>query len=134
MPHEKIRHYLQSIESLVRKLKNVYVERYEEEILTGNRSNIRLKIRFQSGALLEINEAVVVEGGSLEHLGFRYHFQDHHNQLIFRYDNTPHFPKLSNFPDHKHSLNAVAGCVRPKFNEVLDEAVSWERCKIPFTF
>ena len=86
MPHEKIQHYLQSIGSLVRKLKNVYVKKYEEEILTANRSNIRLKIRFQSGALLEINE----------------------------------------LPDHKHSLNAVAGCVRPKFNEVLDEAFSWK--------
>ncbi len=32
MPHEKIQQYLESIESLVRKLKNAYVERYEEEI------------------------------------------------------------------------------------------------------
>jgi hypothetical protein len=51
MPHEKIQHNLQSFESLVRKLKNAYVERYEEEILTANRANIRLKIRFQSGDL-----------------------------------------------------------------------------------
>ncbi len=126
MPHEKIQQYLESIESLVRKLKNAYVERYEEEILTAKRSNIRLKIRFQSGALLEINEAIVVESGFLKHLGFRYHFQDHRNQIIFQYDNTPHYPKLSNFPEHKHSLNAVVGCRRPKVNEVLDEAVSWE--------
>lgn len=127
MPHEKLRQYLESIEALVRKLRNTYIERYEEEILTAERSNLRLKIRFQSGALLEINEAVVIENGSLEHLGFRYHFQDQRNQLIFRYDNTPHFPKLSNFPDHKHSSNAVAGCTRPDFNAVLDEAVSWDK-------
>lgn len=129
MLHERIQQYLESIEALVRKLRNAYIERYEEESLTAERANIRLKIRFQSGALLEINEAIVIEDGFLEHLGFRYHFQDQRNQLIFRYDNTPHFPQLSNFPDHKHSSTAVVGCTRPDLTEVFDEAVSWEKMR-----
>ena len=31
--------YLNAIEPLIRKLKNVYVERYEEEIIADNRIN-----------------------------------------------------------------------------------------------
>ena len=39
-----------------------YVERYEEEHLTSNRVNLRIRIRFADGYLLELNESAVVEG------------------------------------------------------------------------
>jgi hypothetical protein len=45
--------YLKSIEQAIRKLEGVYVERYEEEILTVNRVNLRIRIRFQTGYMLE---------------------------------------------------------------------------------
>jgi hypothetical protein len=45
MPHERMQQYLESIEALVRKLRNAYIERYEEESLMAERANIRLKIR-----------------------------------------------------------------------------------------
>nr|WP_253881088.1 MULTISPECIES: DUF6516 family protein [Microcystis] len=38
----------------------------------------------------------------MEFLDYRYHFQDEQNNLVFRYDSTPHFPNLSTFPHHKH--------------------------------
>jgi len=43
--------HLSEVEAVVRKLKEVYVERYEEEILTDNRVNLRIRIRFKSGYL-----------------------------------------------------------------------------------
>jgi Family of unknown function (DUF6516) len=33
---------------------------------------------------------------------YSYHWADADNQLIKRWDNTPHFPDLPSFPDHMH--------------------------------
>jgi len=73
--HEVLMAYLEQIESAVTCLPNVYVERYEEEIITPLRANLRIRIRFASGRLLEVNEAVIIEEGQLRHLDYRYHCQ-----------------------------------------------------------
>jgi hypothetical protein len=122
MLHELISHYLQEIESAVQGLEDVYVERYEEEILTPRRVNLRVRLRFLDGHLLEVNEAVIVEAGHLKSLSYRYHFQDKHNRLIFRYDNAPHFQNLPGFPHHKHVYNDVLSSTKPSVLQVLEEA------------
>lgn len=119
---DALRDYFERIESAVLDLEGVYVERYQEEILTADRANLRIRIRFSEGFLLELNEAVVVEAGTIMQLDYRYHFQDERSRLIFRYDNTPHFPGLKHFPHHKHSESAVTDCERPSIPEVLEEA------------
>ena len=113
--------YLAQIEASIRTLKNAYIERYEEEIITTNRINLRVRIRFQNGHLLEINEATIVDEELQIHLGYRYHFQDEHNHLVFRYDNTPHFPKLDNFPHHKHLREEVIGIAEPSIFQIIAE-------------
>ncbi len=119
---DKLAKYLLKVESAIRRLKSVYVERYEEEILTANRINLRIRIRFRQGHLLEINEAVIIEAGMISKLDYRYHFQDKHNKLIFRYDNTPHFPDFHNFPHHKHLPQDVIDSIEPSIIEVIEEA------------
>ncbi len=114
--------HLRDVEAAVRKLKGAYVERYEEEIVAVNRVNLRIRVRFPSGYMLELNEAVIGETGQLMHLGYRYHFQDKQNNLIFRYDNTPHFPGLKGFPHHKHLSDKVAGAEEPSILKVIEEA------------
>jgi hypothetical protein len=52
--------YLDRVEQAIQQCSNVYVERYEEEILTPKRANLRIRLRFNQTYLLEINEAVVV--------------------------------------------------------------------------
>jgi hypothetical protein len=84
--------------------------------------NLRIRIRFLKGHLLELNEAITFEVGTLGRLGYRYHFQDKNNHLIFRYDNTPHFPNLDSFPHHKHLVHEVVSSARPSISEVIDEA------------
>ena len=121
---DPLRHYLYEVESAVQGLPGVYVERYQEEILTTERVNLRIRIRFSQGFLLELNEAVVFEAGTIRHLGYRYHFQDGQNRIVFRYDNTPHFPELKNFPHHKHLGAGVAGCEKPSIHQVLKEATN----------
>ena len=84
--------------------------------------NLRIRVRFQNGYMLELNEAVIGEAGQPRHLGYRYHFQDEQNSLVFRYDNTPHFPGLENFPHHKHLPDKVADAVEPSIVKVIEEA------------
>lgn len=86
------------------------------------RANLRIRLRFKNGALLEINEAIIVENGALKTLGYRYHLQGADNQLLFRYDNTPHFPDLPSYPHHKHLSDTVIVSSKPDLLDVLQEA------------
>jgi hypothetical protein len=61
MLHDILSRYLESIETVVREINNAYIERYEEEILAFNRINLRIRVRFKSGYLFELNEAAIVE-------------------------------------------------------------------------
>jgi Family of unknown function (DUF6516) len=114
--------YLNQVEQAVLQHSNGYVERYEEELLTPQRANLRIRLRFNQTHLLEINEAIVVADDQLEFLDYRYHFQDEQNRLIFRYDSTPHFPNLPTFPHHKHLPDAVIPSEKPAITQVLQEA------------
>jgi hypothetical protein len=62
---------------------------------------IRGSIYFLDGSLLHLREFVDVEYGSERYM-YAYHYQRSDGALVFRYDNTPHFPHLPTFPHHKH--------------------------------
>jgi hypothetical protein len=125
MLHKALAYYLNRVEQAVLSCNNVYVERYTEEILTPERANLRIRIRFDQGHLLEINEAIVIADGQISPLDYRYHCQDKQNRLIFRYDSTPHFPDLPSFPHHKHLPNTVTAWEKPDITEVLREALEF---------
>ena len=117
-----LRHYIEDTESAVKSLDNVYIERYEIEILTFERVNLRIRIRFSQGYLFELNEAIIAENEKINHLGYRYHFQDDQNRLLFRYDNTPHFTTLESFPHHKHLADQVISSKKPSPRNAIHEA------------
>lgn len=121
-PLEPLAAYLRWVEKLVSGLPETEIERYVEEILTPSRANLRIRTRFNSGVRLEINEALIVERDQLRHLDYRYHCQDAEHRLVFRYDCTPHFPRLASFPHHKHLPESVVAAQRPGLDEVLVEA------------
>ena len=123
MLHELLKDYLDAVEQAILSCDGVYVERYTEEILTPERINLRLRLRFDKGYLLEIHEAVIIAKQNLEHLDYRYHCQDEQNRLVFRYDSTPHFPDLASFPHHKHLPDAVIISERPDIGYVLQEVI-----------
>lgn len=127
MLHERLADYLAEVEAAVRSLADGYVERYEEEILTPERVNLRLRIRFASGYLLEVSEAVVIAENALQTLGYRYHCQDGNQSLVFRYDDTPHFPDLASFPHHKHLPDRVIVAAQPALGRVIEEATALAR-------
>jgi hypothetical protein len=121
MPHDALLRYLDEVEDAVGDLAAAYVELYEEEFLTSDRVNLRIRVRFYNGCLLQLNESVIFHS-ELEHLGYRYHFQGKSNELIFRYDNTPHFPDLPNFPNHKHQKTGVEPSGSPSILKAIAEA------------
>ncbi|MBO1352335.1 MAG: hypothetical protein EBE86_035495 [Hormoscilla sp. GUM202] len=129
MLHKTLDDYLLRIEQILMALENAYIERYEEEILTPQRANLRIRVRFTGGYLLEINETIAVDNDVLMWLDYRYHCQDEQNNLIFRYDSTPHFPELSSFPHHKHLPDEVIACQKPDIGEVI-QAVSQDNFAI----
>lgn len=123
MLHDILSRYLESIEAVVTEINDAYIERYQEEILASNRINLRIRVRFKSGYLFELNEAAIVEAEQFRRLNYRFHFQDSQNNLIFRYDNTHHFPDLENFPHHKHLCNDVVSSDEPSVIRVIEEAI-----------
>ena len=121
---DPIARYLGEVESAVEQLDFAYVERYEEEAVAPDRVNLRIRVRFPSGHMLELNEAIIAEEASVIHLAYRYHFQDGKANLIFRYDNTPHFQHLDSFPHHKHLSDEIVPVDQPSVIEVIEEPKS----------
>ena len=124
MLHDLLTAYLERVERTIGECDRAYVEQYVEEILTPKRANLRIRLRFDWGYLLEVSEAVVVEDGRLVPLDYRYHCQDGANRLVFRYDCTPHFPDLAGFPHHKHLPDAVSPSSKPDIDDVVREAAA----------
>jgi len=119
--HPKLDKYFAEVEQSIKRIKDCNVEYYHEEILGYSRINLKIRVRFGEGSLFEVSEAVICEENQLKHLGYSYHFQNKENQLIFRYDNTPHYPKIETFPNHKHLPVKVIKSVKPFLVNVVKE-------------
>ncbi|MDP2754557.1 MAG: DUF6516 family protein [Nitrospirota bacterium] len=114
--------YFERIQSLIMVLSDVEVERYEEQVLSKNRGNLRIRLRFSDNSLLEISEAIHISEGTFTWLSYRYHYQRPDGSIIFRYDNTPHHPDVNTHPEHKHIGESVISANRPGIEDMLSEA------------
>jgi len=64
-------------------------------------------------------EAVDIE--QAEKIKYRYQFMDDTRNLIFRYDNAPHYIKITSFPHHKHTVEKVNASREPGLSDILQE-------------
>jgi hypothetical protein len=89
---------------------------------TARSALIRGEVRFADGSLLYFRELVELEAELLRRM-YSYHYQSVDVALIFRYDDTPHFPKLNGFPHHKHvgREDRAISVSAPDLSAVLDE-------------
>lgn len=78
-------------------------------------------VLFRRGWILEFDEIMTQERIEIKRLKYRYHVMDKNKNLIFRYDNVPHFPKIKTHPHHKHIKNKVAESRVPGLLEVIEE-------------
>ena len=118
-----LREYLQRVECLIRSWSDSEVTEYSENLMSDERAHIKIRLRTSEGYLLAISEMILVEGDSLVFLDYRYHFQDSNNELIFRYDSTPHYGHLPTYPHHKHLPDTVLPSFKPTIEQVLQEAL-----------
>lgn len=113
--------YFERVQILIKELSRVEIERYEEQVLSEERGNLRIRLRYFDNSLLEISEAIHIMKGTFTWLSYRYHYQNPDGSIIFRYDNTPHHPDVDIYPDHKHVGESVISAARPGIEKVLSE-------------
>ena|SRR5437764_909105 len=65
---------------------------------------LRARLALADGSQLEFSEYMQRSSAAeIVVITYSYHWANTHNQLITRWDNTPHFPGLPGFPDHIHN-------------------------------
>jgi hypothetical protein len=121
MSRELLTSYFDAVEQQLSSLPDVFVEQFLATILSSERANLKLRARFRRQYLLAVSEALIIEHSQVMQIDYRYHFQDENNELIFRYDSTPHFPNLTSFPHHKHLPDTVIAADRPNIRDVFWE-------------
>jgi hypothetical protein len=116
-----ITEYFAQIRQLMQTLTGVRFETYVEQVFTERRGNVRIRVRFTGGALLEVSEAIVIPEAEAEWLSYRYHFQEADGSLVFRYDDAPHHPEVKSFPHHKHTTEGIVESDHPSLGQVIQE-------------
>ena len=83
---------------------------------------IRGDIFFADGSRLHFRELVDLELEPARRM-YSYHYQRVDASLIFRYDDTPHYPELPGLPHHKHDGDEqnVVAVTPPDLAAVLKE-------------
>jgi hypothetical protein len=93
------------------------------ERVTLTDGHLRVRLTLLNGTLLEFSEYVQRIDDQIEVITYSYHWADADNNLIRRWDNTPHFPDLPGFPHHIHNgiINEVISGQPVSIFDVLDQ-------------
>jgi Family of unknown function (DUF6516) len=83
---------------------------------------IQSNLEFLQGSRLFFKEYVDLQE-SVEKLSYSFHYQDHENNLIFRYDNAKHKPDLG-YADHKHIQDKIIPSKIPEIEQVILEIIT----------
>ncbi|MEW6084172.1 MAG: DUF6516 family protein [Chloroflexota bacterium] len=82
---------------------------------------IRGDIYFIDNSRMHFRELFVGQGNPAK-IAYSYHYQRADAKMVFRYDNSPHYPDLSSAPHHKHTADEnVIESNLPDFETVLRE-------------
>ena len=77
------------------------------------------RIAFSNGSILEFTESITPD-----RFKYRYHYMGSDGGLNFRYDNVPHHPEISTFPNHKHVDGKIVKSSIVSLKEVVEEIVN----------
>lgn len=94
---------------------------FTRHIINKSFGVIKGVISFENGTLDFLEVVRISDDGKPFKKKYKYNLRDNNNQLVFRYDNVPHFPTISTFPHHKHSEKEVLESKEPDLFEVLIE-------------
>ncbi|MCF8359511.1 MAG: DUF6516 family protein [Prolixibacteraceae bacterium] len=115
-----IQKYFSQIRNEIEKYNHI-IEDYSltDKTYSDAKGYIDGKLVFINDSILEFSEVKNIETGSK--IKYRYHYQTHDNQLIFRYDNANHHRELKSFPHHKHLYKSIVPCYEPDIKAILQE-------------
>jgi len=88
-----------------------------EKIYSEQKGYISGSLLFIDGSQLDFTEVKSVSKAGKEK--YSYHFMDSGKNLVFRYDNAPHFREIETFPHHLHLPDDTVASTEPTLNEVL---------------
>jgi hypothetical protein len=111
--------YLTRIYATLYSRGDVEIQSLYSEQPTRLDGRVRGRLRFYDGSTLTFEEKVIKRGRSIEKISYRYHYQRADGTLVFRYDNAPHHPEVSTFPDHIHIEERVGATEPPDLSQVL---------------
>ena len=77
-------------------------------------SFLRVEVIFVDESKLYIKELLFPDGSK-----YSYHWQDADGKLLVRWDNAPHHPEISTYPNHKHVGDEVLSSSRISIEDVL---------------
>ncbi len=94
---------------------------YQEDIRTSVEGFFKARLNLIDDSILDFREYVNIKKNKITRYTYSFHYHKL-QQLIFRYDNTPHHPHISSFPYHKHlSSGEVIDCLEPTLASILNE-------------
>ena len=73
------------------------------ERIMETEGHLRARLTLEDGSMLEFSEYIRhIATDELQTAIYSYHWADAEGQLLKRWDNTPHYPDLPDFPHHIH--------------------------------
>ena len=116
--------YCDLVYDLVHSHKGIYVEWLNiQQLKVRRKAIIEGRIYFWDNSLLCFQEELIERSLVAIVTDYVYHYQSADGALLFRYDNSPHYPDLATFPHHKHVATAGSETVEPAQPPTLAEVL-----------
>jgi len=99
----KIADYFETIKDRLLIVSFVADFKISKQVDRSKNGHFRARVTFTDNSQLEFSEFVEQNADDeIQVVTYSYHWSDKNDNIIRRWDNTPHFPKLKNFPHHIH--------------------------------
>jgi hypothetical protein len=118
-----IEEYVEETEKLINQLPY----RLSTKIHAENRGEVALYLRgeivFANRSELHFREYFITIP-KFRKIAYSYHYQNNDKELIFRFDNTEHYPDVSTYPHHKHLKDKVLPSKEISLQEIVNEIIT----------
>lgn len=118
-----IEEYFESVKALLQNLALSQPPEVDYDYRDRETGFLKGDLVFKDGSRLHFREFVQVKQGQpVYRYMYAFQYMDTNGALIFRYDDTKHFPRLSTAPHHKHiGKNEVIAADAPNLESILKE-------------
>ena len=115
--------YFSSLETIIHRCGHIRAHVIAKDKRSDHAGYFKADLFLSDGSRLHVREFVFAQKEIVKDT-YAYHHQDAIGNLLFRYDNTRHFPDLPTFPHHKHTSTEVISAQEPDLQTVLNEILT----------